>query len=111
MSALIQLRSYLFRYRVAIIGGFLFLIAANAVALILPYLMRLAVDSLHTGTNLGVLLRYSLFIILAGLVQSILAFFGRYFQATVSRRIEYELRGDLFKYLEKLELDYFQHNK
>jgi ATP-binding cassette, subfamily B, multidrug efflux pump len=46
MSALISLRSYLFRYRVAIIGGFLFLVIANAVALVLPYLIRLAVDSL-----------------------------------------------------------------
>src|SRR6266571_5136904 len=40
MSALIALRSYLLRYRVAIVGGFLFLIAANIVALIQPYLIR-----------------------------------------------------------------------
>src|SRR5438874_577537 len=79
MSALIELRSYLFRYRVAIIGGFLFLILANIVAL--------------------------------GLVQAVLSFFGRYIQADISRRIEYELRGNLFKHFEKLELDYFQHNK
>ena len=51
MSALIELRSYLFRYRVAIIGGFLFLILANIVALIQPYLIRLAVDSLQIGAD------------------------------------------------------------
>ncbi|MFL5627779.1 MAG: ABC transporter ATP-binding protein [Ktedonobacteraceae bacterium] len=111
MSALVSLRSYLFRYRAAIIGGFLFLIAANAVALILPYLIRLAVDSLHIGIDIGGLLRYGLFIVLAGAMQALLSFFGRYMLTNISRRIEYELRGDLFKHFETLELDYFQHNK
>jgi len=111
MSALIKLRSYLFRYRVAIIGGFLFLILANAVALVLPYIIRLAVDSLHIGADPGVLLRYGLLIVGVGIVQAVLQFYGRFFQSEVSRRIEYELRGNLFKHFEKLELDYFQHNK
>src|SRR5947209_12696728 len=111
MSALIALRSYLFRYRVAMIGGFLFLIAANAVALILSYLIRLAVDSLQHEANAGTLLRFGLLIVLVGLVQAILSYYGRFIQARVSRRIEYELRADLFRHFEKLELDYFQHNK
>ena len=111
MSALIALRSYLFRYKVAIIGGFLILILTNAVALILPYLIRLAVDSLHAGTDPGLLLRYGLLIVCVGLAQAVIGFFGRYILAEVSRKIEYELRAELFKYFEKLELDYFQHNK
>ena len=93
------------------IGGFLFLIVANGVALILPYLIRLAVDSLQVRTDPGALLRFGLFIVLVGLVQAILSYYGRFIQAEVSRRIEYELRADLFKHFEKLELDYFQHNK
>ncbi|HAT46021.1 MAG TPA: hypothetical protein DCS90_13050, partial [Ktedonobacter sp.] len=101
MSALIALRSYLFRYRVAMIGGFLFLIIANGVALILPYLIRLAVDSLQVRTDPGVLLRIGLLIVLVGLVQAILSYYGRFIQAEVSRRIEYELRADLFKHFEK----------
>src|SRR5215472_7540488 len=111
MSALIALRSYLYRYRVAIIGGFLFLILANIVALFLPYLIRLAIDILQVGANGELLLRYALLIIVAGAVQAVLAFYGRYFQAKTSRQIEYELRANLFKHFEKLELDYFQHNK
>ena len=93
------------------IGGFLFLIIANGVALILPYLIRLAVDSLQVRTDPGALLRFGLLIVLVGLVQAILSYYGRFIQAEVSRRIEYELRADLFKHFEKLELDYFQHNK
>src|SRR6266705_1814748 len=111
MSALIALRSYLYRYRVAMIGGFLFLILANIVALFQPYLIGLAIDSLQTGDNGGLLLRYALLIIVLGAVQAVLAFFGRYIQAKASRQMEYELRADLFKHFEKLELDYFQHNK
>jgi ATP-binding cassette subfamily B protein len=111
MSALIALRSYLFRYRAAITGGFLLLVLTNAVALILPYIIRLAVDSLHAGTDPGLLLRYGLFIVCVGLAQAVIGFFGRYIQAKVSRWIEYELRAELFKHFEKLEIDYFQHNK
>src|SRR6266566_5460504 len=111
MSALIALRSYLYRYRVAMIGGFLFLICANIAALFLPYLIRLAIDSLQAGANASILLRYAILIIVAGAVQAVLAFFGRYFQAKASRQIEYELRANLFKHFEKLELDYFQHHK
>lgn len=111
MSALIALRSYLYRYRVAIIGGFLFLIGANIVALIQPYLIRLAIDSLQAGANGRLLLRYAVLLIGAGAVQAVMAFYGRYFQAKASRQIEYELRADLFRHFEKLELDYFQHHK
>lgn len=92
-------------------GGFLFLISANIVALILPYLIRLAVDSLQSKADSGILLRFGLFIVLVGLVQAILSYYGRFIQAEVSRRIEYELRANLFKHFEKLELDYFQHSK
>ena len=92
-------------------GGFLFLISANIIALILPYLIRLAVDSLQSKADSGILLRFGLFIVLVGLVQAILSYYGRFIQAEVSRRIEYELRANLFKHFEKLELDYFQHNK
>ncbi len=93
------------------IGGFLFLICANIAALFLPYLISLAIDSLQAGANGNILVRYAILIIVVGAVQAILAFFGRYFQAKVSRQIEYELRTDLFKHFEKLELDYFQHHK
>jgi len=93
------------------IGGFLFLICANIAALFLPYLLSLVIDSLQAGANGSILVRYAILIIIAGAVQAVLAFFGRYFQANASRQIEYELRTDLFKHFEKLELDYFQHNK
>jgi ATP-binding cassette, subfamily B, multidrug efflux pump len=93
------------------IGGFLFLICANITALFLPYLIRLAIDSLQAGANTSLLVRYAILIIVAGAVQAVLAFYGRYFQAKASRQIEYELRANLFKHFEKLELDYFQHHK
>src|SRR5437667_10418580 len=111
MSALIALRSYLNRYKVAMTGGFLFLICANITALFLPYLIRLAIDSLQAGANASLLVRYSILIIVAGAVQAVLAFYGRYFQAKTSRQIEYELRANLIRHFEKLELDYFQHHK
>lgn len=111
MSALLALRSYLFRYRVAFIGGFLFIIVANGFALISPYLAGLAVDSLHHGIDMWGLLRYGLFIVGAGLAQAIFAFWGRYIPSVASRRIEYELRANLFKHFETLELAYFQRNK
>ncbi len=111
MTALLSLRHYLNKHKIAIFIGFLFIIVANLTALLLPYLIRLAVDSLSTRVNLGLLLRYGLLIAGAGLLQAVLSFYGRYFPAKASREIEYELRNNLFEHFEKLELDYFQHNK
>jgi ATP-binding cassette, subfamily B, multidrug efflux pump len=93
------------------IGGFLFIICANIAALFLPYLIRLAIDSLQSDANGSILIRYAILIIVVGAVQAVLAFNGRYFQTKTSRQIEYELRANLFKHFEKLELDYFQHHK
>ena len=86
MSALIALRSYLYRYRVAMIGGFLFIICANIAALFLPYLIRLAIDSLQSDANGSILIRYAILIIVVGAVQAVLAFNGRYFQTKTSRQ-------------------------
>ncbi len=111
MSALQSLRPYLNKHKIAIIIGFFFVIAANLAALVLPYLIRLAVDSLSNHVDIGLLLRYGLLIVGAGLLQAVLSFYGRFFPSKASREIEYELRGNLFKHFEKLEIDYFQHNK
>jgi len=111
MYALRSLQTYLNKRKIAIIIGFFFVVAANLTALLLPYLIRLAVDSLRTRVDTGLLLRYGLFIAGAGLLQAVLSFYGRFFPSKASREIEYELRGNLFKHFEKLELNYFQHNK
>ncbi|HEU5373886.1 MAG TPA: ABC transporter ATP-binding protein [Ktedonobacteraceae bacterium] len=111
MQALIDLRSYLLRYRVAILGGFLLLICANLVALTQPYLVGVAVDSLHLHGNASVLLRYALYIAGLAAIQAVFSFTGRFILSWFARRAEYELRADLFKHFEKLELDYYQHNK
>ncbi len=93
------------------IVGFFFVIAANLAALLLPYFIRLAVDSLRVHVDTGLLALYALSIVGAGTLQAALSFCGRFFPAKAARQIEYELRGNLFKHFEKLELDYFQHNK
>ncbi len=79
MSALIPLRAYLFRYKAALLGGFLFILAANIVALVLPYLIRLAVDSLRAGVNSGLLLRYGLLIVAVGHSRELYSFLGASF--------------------------------
>ena len=94
MSALIPLRAYLFRYKAALLGGFLFILAANIVALVLPYLIRLAVDSLRTGVTSGLLLRYGLLIVVVGLLQAALQFFGRFFPSKASRQMAHRRRGN-----------------
>ena len=111
MSALQSLRPYLNKHKIAFLIGFFFVITANLAALLLPYLLRLAVDSLNTRVDIGLLLRYGILIAGIGLLQAVLSFYGRFFPAKASREIEYELRNNLFKHFEKLELDYFQHSK
>jgi len=111
MSALYTLRGYLFKHRWPLLAGIFFVLAGNGVNLLGPYVLKLAIDSLHSGVDALTLAKYGLFIVLISVVQGIFGFGARWQVASVSRYIEREMRGDLFSHFQKLELAFFQRNK
>lgn len=108
---LARLKTYLLRHKRDLIWGVVFSIGTNLSALLIPYVLRYAIDGLQTVINKETLLLYALLIVLI----SIMGGFFRYLMTRrivgLSFQIEYELRNDLFNHLQKLSLSYFHKIK
>jgi ATP-binding cassette subfamily B protein len=106
------LRGYMLRYQATLVAGFGFIVAANLVALVPPLLIAQVIDGLGRRTVAGGgLLKYALAIVGVGLGVGVLQLLSRYIVNSVSRRVEYDLRSDLFRHFQRLELEYFQRSK
>ncbi|MDR2553396.1 MAG: ABC transporter ATP-binding protein/permease [Treponema sp.] len=103
---------YLRRYRTAYGLGFFFLIAVDAAQAVIPQFIRQAVDMISTGhfSRMEVFRNCLAMLAVMALVASG-RFLWRYFIHGSSRRIETELRDDLFSHLLSLSYDFYQKNK
>jgi len=107
-----SLLPYLSRYRHRYFWGILCLVAVDGAQIIIPQLIRRAVDLISSGV-----FQWRQIIILALWMLGTMAlislgrFFWRYFIHGSSRRIETELRENLFDHLAKLSWDFYQKNK
>jgi ATP-binding cassette subfamily B protein len=110
MNTLRGLSRYLVRHRVWLIISFVFFIGANGAALLGPLVLGRAIDSLHAPHPHISLLAYAALIVAVAALQGVLEFVARYTNNRVSRRIEYELRNEMFAHFQRLELAYFQQH-
>ena len=112
---------YLSRYKSKYALGFFFLIIVDAAQVILPQFIRQAVDAIGNISTSGALgsaafeLKdvYIPAAIMVGLMGIVSAgrFLWRYFIHGSSRRIEAEMRNNLFEHLLSLSYDFYQKNK
>jgi len=114
-SSLKEFRSlfpYLRRYRVSYAVGFFFLLTVDAAQVIIPQFMRQAVDSISAGAFKArdIIIPAAAMVGLMGIV-SLGRFLWRYFIHGSARRIETELRKNLFEHLLSLSYDFYQKNK
>ena len=103
---------YLRRYRIKYALGFFFLLVVDAAQVIIPQFMRQAVDIISSG-SFGikqVIVPAACMVALMGIV-SFGRFLWRYFIHGSARRIETELRRNLFDHLLSLSYDFYQKNK
>ncbi|WP_117237344.1 ABC transporter ATP-binding protein [Thermus sediminis] len=70
-----------------------------------PYFLRLAVDAIGEGGDYG---RYALFLLLSGGASALLSYYMRRLSVAASRRVEYDLRKDLFRHLLRLDRGFYQ---
>jgi ATP-binding cassette subfamily B protein len=76
-----------------------------------PQVLRFAVDDLYRGVTAEKLGRYALILFGISLGAGLFRYYMRQTVIAISRRIEYDLRNDLFAHLQKLSLSYFQHTR
>lgn len=98
---------YLKSYRRLILWGVLSLMVTDVLALIPPWLVKEAIDALPSLSSGKQLLPYLLAIVLVVSGQAVFRFGWRNSLFGVSRRVEYHLRGDLFRHLLAMDRSFF----
>ncbi len=90
------------------ISGALLLVATNACALVIPWLLKLAVESLqHPAVALHTPIWYARLIIVVALLQGVIRIFSRTTLLHAGRHIEFLIREDLYARLLALDLPFF----
>ncbi len=111
MRHLRRLLPYVRRHRARMAWGLLCLVLTTALSVASPWVLRYAIDDLTLKVTREKLWIYSGFIVGIVLVEGIFRYYMRIVLISISRDIEYELRGDLFAHLTLLPARYFQSHR
>jgi ATP-binding cassette subfamily B protein len=101
--------AYMRRYRWGYLWGTLSCIATNAVAVQFPQILGWAIDRLqkNTATHQSILLFAGLLILIA-VVKGVFLYSQRWILIGISREIEFDIRNDLFRHLERQDSGFYQ---
>ncbi len=110
MKNLYTLKKYFVRYKKKLLWGILFIVLSNAGTVYIPLLIKDAINELSKHIIIEKLITYSALILGASLFSGIFRFLIRETIIVVSREIEFDLRHDFWKHIQKLPLRYFQNN-
>ena len=106
------LAKYLWKYKhyylVSLIAS---LVAAVISLFVTTYLVEKAIVYISEGRSISTLGQLAALLLLAGLIQSVFGWSGRWFGSTASREIEYYLRADLTKHFLNLDQSFFLKNR
>src|SRR5215204_4941195 len=106
-----RLWPYLARYRRSFAVGLLCIVAATGIQQLSPWVLKHAVDDLAAGVTRGKLAYYALRLLGLAVVGGVFSCLMRRTVIGVSRHIEYDLRSDFFRHLERFPLSYYQANR
>jgi ATP-binding cassette subfamily B protein len=102
---------YLKRYKRAFFWGGVSVVLSNAIWILFPHLLGIALDDLKTGVTQQKILRYAGLLVLVSLGRGIFLFLTRWVLIGISRDIEFDLRNDLFRQLEKQSAGYYAEHR
>ena len=106
-----RLKKYLSRYKRPLLLGSAFVVLTNVFALLGPWILKFAVDGLKQNITARALLGYAGLLVGVALVEGLFLFLMRRTIISVSRRIEYDLRNDLFAHLQTQDQSFFHRFK
>ncbi len=112
MKNLLVLKEYFIEHRWKLVIGVLSLVIVDGLQLIIPRVIKWAIDDLtQGGISRSHLLRYSLYIMAIAIGIGIFRYFWRLFIMGTSRRIEEALRNKLFRHYQSLSFSFFNNHK
>ena len=107
--SLLTLLPYLRRYRRRILLGALMVLLTNLAVVTLPRILGKAIDRLSSDTGPD-LFFFAALILAVGALEGLFRFWMRRVLIGVSRYIEYDLRNDLFRHLQRLTPRFYQEH-
>jgi ATP-binding cassette subfamily B protein len=106
------LKGYFVRYRWRLLAGLATLLVVDGLQLIIPQVIKWAIDDLTRGGIVQAgLVKYGLYIAGIALLIGFFRYFWRFMILGTARRIEEALRSRLFSHLQTLSLSFFQETK
>src|SRR5687768_9145548 len=107
MRALLRLLPYYRPYRRQVFFGLAFVVASSAFASVTPWLLRAALDGIREDVAARRIWTLAGAMVGVALAAGVLRYAMRELINCLSRRIEYDLRNDLFAHLMTLDAGYF----
>ena len=109
-ATLLRLCRYVMRFRFWVILALLLTVLSNYFGLMGPYLSGLAVDSIGSeagAVQFPLVFRYCLFMALFYIASALLSYLLSMIMITISRKVTYQMRSDIFSKLSSLPVGYF----
>src|SRR6201992_2153595 len=111
LSDLKTLGPYPKRYRRGFFWGGVSVVLSNAIWILFPQVLRVAIDDLNHGVTQQKILRYAGLLVAVSLAKGIFLFLTRWIIIGISRDIELDLRNDLFQQLERQSAGYHAEHR
>jgi ATP-binding cassette subfamily B multidrug efflux pump len=102
---------YLRRYRRSFFWGGLSVVLSNAIWILFPQVIRIAIDDLNHGITRHKILQYAALLVAISAAKGVFLFLTRWIIIGVSREIEFDLRNDLFRQLETQPASYYGRHR
>ena len=96
------------RYRWGYVWGTLSCIATNAVWVFFPQVLKHAIDAMGKGVTRAQIVVFAFELVAIAVVKGIFLYAQRWILIGISREIEFDLRNDLFRHLEKQDSGFYQ---
>ena len=111
LAPLRPLFPYLHRYSRDFVWGGLSVVVSNAIWILFPQVIRIAIDDLNQGVTRQKIFLYAGLLVLISAAKGVFLFLTRWIIIGISREIEFDLRNDLFRHLERQPAAYFQQHR
>ncbi|HLA14469.1 MAG TPA: ABC transporter ATP-binding protein [Gemmatimonadaceae bacterium] len=98
-------------YLTSLTAGLGIVVLSSGIASVIPWLLRRGIDAIGNNAPLSTIWQVAGLIVLAALLGGALRYWMRELMNGVSRRIEYDLRNDLFTHLGTLDAGYFSRTR
>jgi ATP-binding cassette subfamily B protein len=102
---------YLKRYKQALFWGGVSVVLSNAIWILFPQVLRVAINDLNSGVTQQKILNYAGLLVLVSIGRGIFLFLTRWVLIGISRDIEFDMRNDLFRQLEKQSASYYAEHR